>query len=453
MKTTVYTLFIAVLAALGLSGCASEDHGTVNGNALPSVSDVKQFVDVIVDQETNEVTFEYTGPGSYPIWIVNNGTNTIRSTKMRFVQVFTKAGTYTYELKLGNKNGISDGSFTDEFTIDNTLMDLATVAQLCGTESKVWVWNSRVAGHFGCGEPGTEGLNWWSAPAEDKKDWGMYDDTFTFNVDGTYTYNPGEGGTILVNTGVTQFPAYNTNDGQDFMVPVEPQTSTWEMEYDGDKLNLVFPARTLVGYISADPFYEAPRFRIVSISNNKLVLASIQADISWHFEFIPKDVFDAGDISIVGSWTWDSSFKGHFGCGPTPASPVEWWSANPDEKADWGVYDDVLTFKADGTYIFNPGPDGEIYVNTGCTLFPDFNTNDGADFDVPVSEQTSTYQIVEEGAASFIVLPAETYFTYLSGDYMFQNPKFQILKMTADELQVASTDPGIAWMYSFKRIP
>jgi hypothetical protein len=465
MKTLAYTIIVTIFAALTFIGCSSEDHGTVDGSALPTVADAADAFRISVDQTTNVVTFEFAGNGAYPIWIINNGTNTIRSTEFKLTQVFAKAGTYTAEMKLGNKNGISEGSITRDFTLENTLVDQAKVAMLCGTGSKTWVWNSRAAGHFGCGEAGTDGLNWWSAPAEDKKDWGLYDDTYTFNLDGTYTYNPGEGGTVYVNTGCTIFAQYNTNDGVDFMVPVDPQTTTWEMEYEGADLYLVFPPQTILGYISADDLYNAPKFKIISITENKLALASVQNGISWHYEFIPKDLFDAGEVptdldpsqyaaGIVGTWTWDSSFKGHFGCGGSADNPTEWWSANPDEKADWGVYDDIMTFDANGTYVFNPGPDGEIYVNTGCTLFPDYNTNDGADFDAPVSEQTSTYQIVEEDGAYYLVLPTDTYFTYLSGDYLYHNPKFKILKMTPDSVEFASIGEGggIFWKYSFKRV-
>ncbi|MDR0962196.1 MAG: hypothetical protein LBM62_06540 [Mediterranea sp.] len=463
MKTFAYSL-LTLLVTAGLSACAPEEYATVDEAGLPSVSNVANNFTISVNQETNTVTFEYTGADSYPIWIINNGTNTTRNTQFKFTQVFAKAGTYTAELKVGNRNGISDGSVTREFTLDNTLVDLAKVAQLCGTISKTWVWNSRVAGHFGCGEPGTDGLNWWSAPAEDKKDWGMYDDSFTFNVDGTYTYNPGDGGTVYVNTGVAAFSQYNTNDGADYMVPVDQQVSTWEMEYEGEDLYLVFPAHTLVGYLSSDEQYETPKFKIYSLSDNKIVLTSVQSGITWHYEFIPKELFESGEVvedldpsqyaeGIVGTWTWDSSFAGHFGCGESPDSPTNWWSAGPNEKADWGIYDDLMTFTADGNYTFNPGPDGEIYVNTGVTLFPDYNTANGQDFDAPVSEQTTTYQVVEESGAYYLVLPADTYFTYMPGDAVYHNPKFKITKMTPNSIQLSSVDTGISWRYSFKRVP
>ena len=76
---------------------------------------------------------------------------------------------------------------------------------------------------MGCGEPGSDGSNWWAAGVNDKADWGVYDDRISFShsatdpaTQGTYTYDPGEGGTVYVNKDCTIFPEYNTNDGQDF---------------------------------------------------------------------------------------------------------------------------------------------------------------------------------------------------------------------------------------------
>lgn len=133
-----------------------------------------------------------------------------------------------------------------------------------------------------------------------KKDWGVYDDRITFShsaddpaTEGTYTYDPGEGGTVYVNTGCTIFSEYNTGDGQDFMVPVEKQTTKFELKpgtyNDEPTLYLQFAPQTLLPYISADAAYNNPYFRVEALTNTRLVLIYDGDGIVWRMVFTSRE--------------------------------------------------------------------------------------------------------------------------------------------------------------------
>ena len=174
-----------------------------------------------IDQSVNQATFTANLPAqTYAVWTINGN---VYSTLNPMNWANSKAGTYDVELRLGNRNGFSQGSITKTFTFENSQVDFTPYFSRI---SRTWRINYAEQGHMGCGEPGTDGSNWWSAAPGDKADWGVYDDRITFTADGGYVYDPGEGGTVYVNNGSSLWPDYNTvtnPDGSkaDFMAPVE----------------------------------------------------------------------------------------------------------------------------------------------------------------------------------------------------------------------------------------
>lgn len=463
-------LIVSLLLIIFVASCSPMKYDGVDPNGIPLISDVSDAVTVTVDQESNNVTFTLNKTGCNPIWIFADGSySTINGVK----KLFAKAGDYTIEVKVSNRNGISDGSITKTFHLNKTLVDEAVVKKLCGglgTSTKEWVWNSKLAAHFGCGPSGSDGLSWWSAAANEKKDWGMYDDIFTFGANNKYTYDPGVGGTIYVNKDVTlpEFNAANPHTGADYMAPVSVLNTSWELSYEGENLYITFPKGALLGYLPNAEAYNNPKFKIWSLSDNKLVLSVDNGGIAWHYEFIPKALFDSsgGDTfdegtdlasskyaeGIVAKWTWEPTTKGHFGCGDSPENPTGWWSANPNDKKDWGLYDDTMTFGSNGSYVFNPGEGGQLYVNKGCTFHSEYYKNDDQDYLVPVTEQTATYTITQEAGQYYIVLPAHTMFTYMPSDEVYNTPKFRITRMTTTMVECVSVGAGISWKYRFKKM-
>ena len=265
------------------TACSPETFDGPNQAGIPSISNVD--INMNVDQSVNQATFTVANmpTQTYAIWKVNGNTY---STLNPMNWANNKAGTYDVELRLGNRNGFSQGSITKQFTFENSQIDLTPYINRI---SRTWRINYAEQGHMGCGEPGTDGSNWWSAAPGDKADWGVYDDRLTFTADGAYTYDPGEGGTVYVNTGASIFAEYNTNDGQDFMANVDVQNASYNFDVDGDKIVLKLPAKTLFPYLSSDDQYNNPVFTVTKLTNSEMVLLYEGNGITWRFMLTSKE--------------------------------------------------------------------------------------------------------------------------------------------------------------------
>ena len=291
----------ALIAVMALTACSPEKFDSPSQSGLPSVSGVT--INKTIDQNVNQATFSVGNmpQGTYPIWTING---TVYSTLSTVSWSNAKAGTYDIELRLGNKNGFSQSSINETFTFDKTQIDFTAYINRI---SRTWRINYAVAGHMGCGEPGTDGSNWWSAAPNDKADWGVYDDRITFDASGNYTYNPGEGGTVYVNTGCSVFAEYNTNDGNDFMANVEEQASNYYFDAEGDNIVLVLAPNTLFPYISADDQLANPKFRVAKLTNTDMELLYDGSGITWRFVLTSKEEGSEPQPEVKVDWDYNSS--------------------------------------------------------------------------------------------------------------------------------------------------
>ena len=287
MMTKIYKFIHAGLVCCGitaaLTACSPEEFDGPNQGGIPSVSNVD--INMSVDQSVNQATFTVANmpAQTYAVWKVNGN---VYSTLNPMNWANSKAGTYDVELRLGNRNGFSQSSITKTFTFENSQIDLTPYINRI---SRTWRINYAEQGHRGCGEPGTDGSNWWSAAPGDKADWGVYDDRLTFTANGGYTYDPGEGGTMYVNTGCSIFSQFNTNDGQDFMANVSAQEATYSFDVDGEKVILKLPANTQFPYISSDAQFANPVFTVTKLTNSEMVLLYEGDGITWRFMLTSKE--------------------------------------------------------------------------------------------------------------------------------------------------------------------
>ena len=269
-------------AACLFTACQPEENPTIDPTDVPEVSQYESNIDIVVDPETNQTTFRLDGvKGVYPIWIFDG---TAYSTVNGLQKIFVNSGDYEVQVKVGNANGISDGTLTKTFHVDNSIVDFTKYYTLLCKDGKQWHIDGESAGHMACGEPGTIGTNWWSAAPGEKKDWGVYDNVLTFTHSDeadTYTFDPGASGTIYVNTGCSLWPEYHAD--ADYTVPVDLQETTYAFEVNGNDLYLVFPENTLFPYIAYDDIYAHPRYRVESITAKTLELVVDNGSIAWHY--------------------------------------------------------------------------------------------------------------------------------------------------------------------------
>lgn len=300
----IYQLFRAGLLCCGvaaaLTACSPDEFSGADANGLPTVSGVD--FNISVDQETNQMVATYTPQaGTYPVWILDG---TSYSTLNEVGYKKDEAGTHTVELRIANRNGISQAGVKKEYTFNETKIDYS--ADFRRITGKEWRFANKEVAHLACGPAGTAGIEWWSAQADEKKGTGMYDDRITFTADtrkgGTFTYNAGEDGLTYINKGVAKWGTKNEDADVDFAVG--NQSAGWSFEVydwkdaDGNVTKQTYiqlAANTAFPYISSDAQYENPRFRIEQLTAKKLVLIYDDYDetgkgvISWRFIFTSEE--------------------------------------------------------------------------------------------------------------------------------------------------------------------
>ncbi len=306
-----------LFSGIAMTACSPEEFSGANPNGLPTVEG--RTISVNTDQETNTATFTVSGDfqGCYPVWYLDDAIYSILPTASYSSM---SEGTHTLTVRIMNRNGQSQGSLSSSFTFNETKVDYSPYfAKLTG---KTWRIDYTEKAHMGCGEPGTDGSNWWSAGVNEKADWGVYDDRISFahsDADpvngGSYSYDPGEGGTVYVNTGCSVFSEFNTNDGQDFMAQVSAQTSTFELIpgtfNDDECLYIKFAPHTLLPYIPNDEAYNDCYFRVEALTNTRLVLINDIGTISWRLVFTSREDTGIPDEpetpEATFDWNYDSS--------------------------------------------------------------------------------------------------------------------------------------------------
>ena len=286
------------LAAFLAVGCVQE-YMEVDPDKVPQASDLN--VTITVDQQTNYVTFSCDNKGVVPMWLfgeekIDGKANkkyayTGNGVKLRI----RDAGEHSVEVKAYNAHGVSVGSVVKTFTLENTYRDpfdpSKYITMLAGSESKTWEWNNTEKGHFGCGPAANDPASWWSAGVNEKDGQGLYDDRMTFSADGKYTYNPGEGGTVYVNTGSGYGNDYNTNDGVDYQVPIEEFTVNYSFENSWndagiEEVYLVLAQGANLSYIPNQAALDDPRYLILEQTTKKITLSHATPDIAWKYQFV-----------------------------------------------------------------------------------------------------------------------------------------------------------------------
>lgn len=477
MKTTLKYIALSMSAAL-MAAC-SPDYITPDQAKLPQAADFD--VQVEVNQETNYVIFNMNNNGIVPVWIVGatdpiDNANGSKVTGKNYAYTgnglllrFRDEGKHTVEVKAYNAHGISVGSQMVEFTLNNTYRDpfdpAPYIKALSDGSTKTWEWNHTVAGHFGCGPFGGTGTEWWSAGAEEKKDWSLYDDKITFGADGSYIYDPGDG-QLYVNANSGIKSEYAT--GEDYLVPWEKTTATYSVESNWndagvEEIYITLPKGTPMSYVADQTELDDPRYLVLESKPADMkkclkLVANLKTSgnpdgIAWHYEFV-KEGSAGGDVTdpLYGktskTWVLDSEANGHIGCDPDQANAAGWWAAGPNEKAGFGLYDDEITFYADGKYVFNPGADGKIYINKEVTAIGP-GTTQSEDYDIDWTVQESTYTL----NGDVLTFPEGVVIGYVANNESVTNPTYVITENTEDKLVIVANFSGISWQYIYKPKP
>ena len=466
---------IAILSAILMAAACEPTYPELNEAALPQASDFD--VVITVDQETNMATFEMKNTGVVPVWIFGSELIDGKANKKyaytgnNVTLRFREEGMHSVEVKAYNTNGISVGSMMKNFSMTNTYRDpfdpTPYIRNISGGSSQDWVWNSTEDNHFGCGPVG-DPLGWWQCGANGKKGF-LYDDVMTFDSDGNYTFDPGDG-MAYANTGSEYMSDYNT--GEDYLFPVEKSTKKYTFENNWneagiEEIFLVLESGSVMSYVPHKSAVQEPRFQVLETKTaemkKKLKLMSTvytpnnKDGISWYYEFVPKGsvIGEADPLFGVESKTWvlDNETQGYMGCGPDFGGSSSWWGATPHDKDNFGVKDDEITFFANGKYVFNPGEDGMVYCNWDSGYRPDgYYSGDGStDYDAPGEVQESTYTLGSDEIGEFIEIPAGILYGYIAKPQVLsETNRLYIKELTPDKLFVVANFEGISWQFIYR---
>ena len=473
MKTIWQYIAIAALA-VSAAACTPE-YPELNREQLPQASDLD--VTITVDQETNYVTFVMNNKEVVPVWIFGDQKIDGKTSK-RYAYTdngitlrFREAGEHTVEVKAYNANGLSQGSLVRSFSLNNTYRDpfdpSPYIRNISGGTSQDWVWNSTEDNHFGCGPVG-DPLGWWQCGANGKKGF-LYDDVMIFDVDGNYTFDPGDG-MAYANTGSEYMSEYNT--GEDYLFPVDKATSKYTFENNWndagiEEIFLVLAQGSVMSYVPHKSAVEEPRFQVLETKTaemkKKLKLMSTvytpnnKDGISWYYEFVPKGSVPGASDPLFGvdskTWVLDNESQGYMGCGPDFGNSAGWWGAGPHEKDNFGVKDDELTFYANGKYVFNPGEDGMVYCNWESGYRPEghYSGDGSTDYDAPCEVIESNYVLGSDEIGDYIELPAAVLYGYIpKPQVLSETNRLYIKELTPNKLFLVANFDGISWQLIYR---
>lgn len=254
-----------------------------------------------------------------------------------------------------------------------------------------------------------------------------------------------------------------TMDGVDFNVSVDQSTNT--MTATAPTVNGEYPVwlingkqySTLSTVTYSNKVKGTYSIELRMANRNGFSQASLKKDFT--FDETKVDFAPYADKLKRKSWRIDNDAPGHMACGPSGTSGTEWWAAAKNDKKDFGVYDDRLTFTpadgsvTSGTYVYSSGEDGKTFVNTGTTIWG----SSSADWDATIAaSQTATYTL-ESGTwtdadkntqdAIFLVLSDNTLFPYVSSDGQYQHPRFRIEGLTSNTMNFVYDNGSIAWHF------
>ncbi|MDE6855835.1 MAG: hypothetical protein K2J34_05180, partial [Muribaculaceae bacterium] len=308
MKTTNKILGFASMAGvmLAMGSCSTEPNFQPSMAGLPQASDYQ--IGITVD-ELNNVELNIldkdgqNAKGVYPIWYVNESTRP--STALTYRDLITIAGDYPVEMKVGNANGVSEGSVMGSIHIDKTIFDFVPyMTALTNGSTKEWAVDGTADGNMGCG-PASNPTEWWNGGPGAKEAEGVYANVLTFGntgseTEGSYVYDPGTSGTFYVNKGVNSLPGYEVNNpgnDEDFRVAAHVVNSTFTLSPEGANLYLVLPADTPFPYIPSEEGFANPKYRITNFSRNSITLVQDLDGISWQYIIAPKA---EADVTTTG---------------------------------------------------------------------------------------------------------------------------------------------------------
>lgn len=282
-----------LVAAFGLAvafSACKKDEPTI-GEA-PSKADAA-FTYQPSAANANIIEFTASNQSLQATWDFGNGQTGTGSTA---TATYPFAGTYTVKLTVQNSGGTN--FTTQDITIaqdDPTLISNPIYDLLTGGSEKTWAVDSISAGHFGVGPSPSNGdftgyfPKWYAAGSLEKSGAGMYDDRYTFKLQG-FGFDMVTNGNVYVNAahaGIAPFNDTVASPVADYIANFPDQLGeTWTLTESANDTLLTISGDAMIGYWAGTRTY-----RIVHIDTNHLMLGfqdAANADLFWYVTLVPE---------------------------------------------------------------------------------------------------------------------------------------------------------------------
>jgi hypothetical protein len=202
----------------------------------------------------------------------------------------TGVNKYTITVIANGTAGVSSSTTFEVEVLVVYLPPAELVTTLTANSSRRWRIKAEGKPHFGLGPVGGAVIaEWFSADADSKANTGMYDDRFTFNVDGTFLHDTGVDGFVFGREVLIEElngPG-GVKDGADYIqYPFPDQVGTYILSAPNNVETISLSGLGFIGYYIGGNH----QYRIFSRSANELVLSTADGngEFEWWFVLVPE---------------------------------------------------------------------------------------------------------------------------------------------------------------------
>ncbi len=291
MKDLIKKFSLLILVFFTLIGC-QEDEPTLENILVPT--NIQVDIEVVGSDADNPngdgsglVNLTASADNAIGYQFVYNGIVTA-APNGKATYEFSETGlkTYNFTVVAVGAGGILSSTFGEVDVLVTYAPPADLLTMLTANSSRTWRIKAEANGHFGLGPVGGSIPNeFFGAPPNDKAATGMYDDRYTFNINGTFTHDTGADGTVFGRVGlIDELGAHNeTPNGADIEnYPYDDYTAQWSLSAPGGIETLTLTGIGFMGYyVGGDHRYE-----FFSRSENEMLLRTTDGNNEFDWWFI-----------------------------------------------------------------------------------------------------------------------------------------------------------------------
>lgn len=294
IKNLIKTLFVGML--LVVSSC---DKDTYEFGEIIAPSNLEITVDIVGLNAENPygdgsgtVHFNASSSNVIGYKFIYNGTETAApSGKMTYSFSVTGQNKYTVTVVAIGTAGVTTSKSVEVevLTLYSPPADL--LEMLTSNSSRTWRIKSEQDKHFGLGPVGgTIPFEWYGAGAGEKSETGMYDDTFTFTSDGTFTHNTGLDGNVFGRVDLIDElagPGGTLNGADVENYPYPTYDGVWSLSAPGGAETISLTGTSFIAYYTGGNH----NYQIFSRSANEMTIKTTDGngEFDWWFTLVPVD--------------------------------------------------------------------------------------------------------------------------------------------------------------------